>query len=126
MKNFDEWNKVKKEVDKRIENEKQIRNGEIWLVNLGLNVGFEMYGKNKFYTRPVLVIKNFGKNGVWIVPITSQYKKHYFIHQISKKDFANLLQIKFVDNKRFIRKIRVCDTSIFIEIKAKISKILLT
>lgn len=34
------------------------REGEIWLVNLGANVGHEEEGKNDNFERPILVLKS--------------------------------------------------------------------
>lgn len=122
MDNFDEWNKLKKEIEKR----KMVipKESEIWVINLGYNVGFEMYGKNKNYIRMALILKSFGENGCWIVPLTSKFKKHYFIHKVSENSFANILQFKFIDNRRCLRKISNCDKTRFEAIKIKFKKLL--
>ncbi len=122
MNNFDNWNQIKKEIGKRdilIPKE-----SEIWIINLGYNIGFEMYGKNKNYVRLALILKSFGENGCWIIPLTSKFKKHFFIHSVSKNSFANILQFKFIDNRRCLRKISNCNKKEFNEIKCKFIKLL--
>lgn len=123
MDDFDQWNEIKKGISKR----KMIipKEGEIWITNLGHNVGFEMYGKYKNYVRMVLILKSFGENGCWIVPLTSKFKKHYFIHPISDYSFANILQFKFIDNRRCLRKISNCKKVPLEEIRMKFKKLLL-
>ncbi len=122
MDDFDNWNEIEKGVPKRripIPQE-----SEIWVINLGHNVGFEMYGKNKNYIRMALILKSFGENGSWIIPLTSKFKSHYFIHAISEHSFANILQFKFIDNRRCLRKISDCKKEPFEEIKHKFKKLL--
>jgi hypothetical protein len=53
IKEFDQWNEVKK----RIQSEQRniyIRSGEVRWCTVGVNLGSEMDGKGKSYTRPVL------------------------------------------------------------------------
>jgi len=123
VENFDEWNEVKKQVN--LKSRSTPKEGEIWFVHLGYNIGFETYGKNNLYTRQVLVVKSFGDNGCWIIPLTSKYKKHYFIHKIKEESFGNILQLKFIDNKRCVRKIDDCSNVVLKEIKDKIKNILI-
>lgn len=127
MKDFDSWNKNKKIID-----EKNIIIGvherEIWWISLGLNVGIEIDGKHEEFKRPVLIIKKFNKDMVWILPITSKIKSpifyaKFFINETSY--FAALTQIKTVSTKRFIRKIAVISKDDFIRIKSKVVRFLI-
>ncbi|HHS6573416.1 TPA: hypothetical protein ACTN5G_001521 [Campylobacter jejuni] len=54
---FDSWNERKKSLNKV----KLIRkvSKKIYWLSIGLNIGAEVYGKNEFFTRPVLVINSF-------------------------------------------------------------------
>ena len=53
---YDQWNNVKKELANR-EEKFFFKEGEIWWVSLGQNLGTESYGKGDTFRRPVLVIK---------------------------------------------------------------------
>ena len=73
-KEFDLWNKRKKEINREVPNfyhEREIR----WC-SLGINIGFEQDGTNKTYRRPVLIIKGFSRQVCLIVPLTTSAKKN--------------------------------------------------
>ena len=73
FKDFDSWNEVKKRVNK----EKQgvyIRAGELRWSAIGVNVGSEMDGKGRSFTRPVLVINIVGPYLALVIPITTKVK----------------------------------------------------
>ena len=45
MKNFDDWNKIKKDIEKS-KIDKVFHTQEIWWCSIGINIGFEEDGKN--------------------------------------------------------------------------------
>lgn len=105
-KNYDEWNILKKKINYyRNLNHPKIR--EIWWVNLGLNIGTEIYGKGLKYVRPVLVIKVNDNNFIGL-PLSSKIRKDH--GRITIKTFDNvyhsviLNQIKVFDNKRLVNR----------------------
>jgi mRNA interferase MazF len=51
------------------------KEGEIWWCNVGLNVGVEIFGKGKRFTRPVLVFKKFSSESFLGIPLTSHRKQ---------------------------------------------------
>ncbi len=98
---FDEWNEVKKEIDtmQRFE----IREGSVWICSFGLNVGYEINGKNQEFERPALVIKSFGLGGGIVLPLTSKDKKGRYIIPLNSQSNINLTQVRYLDAKRFRR-----------------------
>ncbi len=104
MKDFDNWNKNKKEIES-LDNylpfykERQIR----WC-RLGLNIGYEQDGTNKEFSRPVLIIKGFSRYACLVVPLTTSSKKNpYHIHigDINGKDaYVIFSQIRLIDTRR--------------------------
>ena len=57
-KDFDRWNEIKKATDAADEGARlYFREGEVWWVRLGHNVGYEANGKSREFTRPVVVLK---------------------------------------------------------------------
>lgn len=109
IKRFDEWNSVKKVLDnKKFKQNLKIKG--IYWVSIGQNVGSEVFGKNKFFTRPVLVINHF-YNGLFVgVPLTSQTKRrgkmyYHFIDSKDKLQVALLGQIRVFDVKRVTKQI---------------------
>lgn len=102
MCNFDAWNAVKKD----IHNKKQDK----FKINVGLNIGGEIYGKGNEFLRPVLVInkfyiKNFINTFIGI-PLSSKtkdksgYLYHKFITTNGKMQVALLAQIRLFDTRR--------------------------
>lgn len=74
-KNFDDWNMVKQSLDS--EHKPPLFNeGQVWWCSVGLNVGFETYGKNKLFNRPVIIIKKYSRFTFFGLPMTSRQKEH--------------------------------------------------
>ena len=73
-KNFDDWNLVKKNLDKN-DSSPTFQKREIWWCSIGLNIGHEENGKNKDYSRPVLIIRKFNNHIFWGIPLTTQIKE---------------------------------------------------
>ena len=72
QKNFDKWNNVKKRLeDKEIISYKQ---GEIYFMSVGQNVGYEVYGKQELFLRPVLVYRKLSKQTFIGIPLSSKEK----------------------------------------------------
>ncbi len=122
MKNFDEWNEVKKKTEAEPRRFYRVR--EIWWFRIGLNVGTEQNGKDAFYTRPGLIVKSFGPDSCCIVPLTTSNRKHPFripIGKIEEKEaMVNLSQIRTIDAKRLEKKIWLLSINKFSIIKKAI------
>lgn len=117
-KDFDEWNKLKKDLES---SKRKIfaNRREVWWCSFGLNVGTELCGKNEFFERPVLVLKVFNKDTIKVVPLTSKEKhgKYYFeIRFNNARSCASLSQIKTISTKRLSRKMGRLDKNQFSEL----------
>lgn len=129
VKDFDNWNIEKKKTNSA--NPRvffHIR--EVWWCKLGINVGFEQDGKNSQFSRPVVILKTYSINAALIVPLTSKDKKgsYYFdIGKIGGRDAkAALSQVRFIDKRRFIKKLDVVDKETFEKLRSAIIQINLT
>ena len=92
---------------------------------LEANIGFEQDGKNKQFERPVLVLKKFNKNILWILSLTSSDKKGKYYHEVEykgKKYQVVLSQLRLISSKRLIRKIRKLSQAEFNEIRSKVKR----
>lgn len=101
-KEFDQWNGVKKTLDKR-EQLPSFQERQVWWCSIGVNVGFEVFGKGEIYTRPVLVVRKFSKHSFFGVPMTSKRKTQpYHFPTVFKgtEGSAQLAQLKLFDSKR--------------------------
>ncbi|MEA1952984.1 MAG: type II toxin-antitoxin system PemK/MazF family toxin [Campylobacterota bacterium] len=73
-------------------------------MSIGQNIGFESYGKDELFLRPVLVYKRLSKNTFLGIPLTSKEKigSYYFkfSYKKDKYSYASLNQLKVFDTKR--------------------------
>lgn len=108
MKNFNDWNTKKIKIDS-FTNIKHPKAGEIWWCRVGVNIGSEVYGKGREYTRPVLIINTDGNENFIGVPLSSKLKntKYSCIIKTSDEMLHTVLvyQIRNFDNRRLKEKI---------------------
>jgi len=127
MKDFDQWNRKKIQVDK-IENRPFFHEREIWFCHLGVNVGFEQDGSDEEFLRPVVVVRKFN-NGIFLaVPLTRTEKKTQFYFSFSfgdnEKSTAILSQVKLLDGRRLSHKIGDIAENDFKELKKKLKALI--
>ncbi len=69
-KDFVGWIKIKEKLHNagRI---RSINEGDVWWYAAGENIRTEINGKSKRFSRPVLIVKKFGKYSFWGVPLTA-------------------------------------------------------
>ena len=127
VKNFDKWNKKKKELSHSIKNILPSKR-QVWWLSIGLNVGAEEDGKNNNFERPILVIKVFNRQCFLGIPITSANKinkKYYFpVIYNQNKYFLILSQIRLFSTKRLSRKIYKISSVDFLKIKKELKKVI--
>lgn len=102
--NYDEWNTLKKKIT-IVNNSKHPKKRQVWWINLGLNIGSEIYGKGSKYLRPVLVLKVNNENFLGI-PLSSKIRKSKERLIIKTEDLKchSLIfnQVRTFDNKRLL------------------------
>jgi mRNA interferase MazF len=100
VKDFDEWNKVKKETD-NLRKQLILKEGEIRWSRVGLNIGTESLGKGKFFSRPVLILKKFSSDSFWGIPLTTKKKSGSWYFHLKSIDRTLILnQMRVFDRKR--------------------------
>jgi mRNA interferase MazF len=126
QKDFDNWNEKKKCIDNK-DNTPFFKEGEVWWVYVGLNVGFEINGKGSEFTRPVLIIKKYNQFSFLALPLTTSSKISKYLISVGiiacKNAVANVSQLKNIDSKRLVRKVCSLEKGIFNEVKIKTSQI---
>jgi len=100
---FDRWNNLKKDLNSKKEIIK-FRQGDIYFMSIGQNIGHESYGKNELFLRPVLVYKKLTKTTFIGIPLTSKHKEgsYYFSfnYKKDKTSTAMLNQMRVYDIRR--------------------------
>ncbi|MEK7212860.1 MAG: type II toxin-antitoxin system PemK/MazF family toxin [Patescibacteria group bacterium] len=104
------------------------REGEIWWVNLGANVGHEEEGKNDNFERPILVLKKFNEHLLWAVPLTTKTKEdnpYYYQYELGGKEYAAILpQLRILSSKRLIRRIGMFPADDYEKIRQELRKLI--
>ncbi|MFH0846306.1 MAG: type II toxin-antitoxin system PemK/MazF family toxin [Patescibacteria group bacterium] len=127
---FNKWNIEKQRIDTSSKNKKiWFAEKDIWWSTLGVNIGVEIDGKNEKFGRPVLIIKVFNREGLYILPITSKDKLnkfYYLLYDFKEKESSFnsvvLTQLKFISSKRLLRKIGKISEKDFLKIKEKLKE----
>ena len=106
--NYDKWNVAKKRIAESQHKPPYYNNGDVWWVCVGKNIGYEVYGKNKNFVRPVLVVRKFNKDFFLGIPLSTKIKKNnkYYINIILNKENVSALisQIRAFSTKRIENK----------------------
>lgn len=126
-KDFDGWNETKKKTDSRRE-APFYHEREVWWCTLGVNVGSEENGSGEEYRRPALILKGLSMETCIIVPLTTSAKDHPLRIVVGliggKQARAILSQMRVIDTKRLVRKMKYLDVNAFEQIR-KAAKVML-
>jgi mRNA interferase MazF len=125
MRDFDYWNELKKKIeDEKNYSEKFPKEKEVWMSNVGRNIGFEQNGSGDNFSRPVLIIKKFNNQMFWVIPLSTKQKDFDFYFNYvdinNQKVSAILAQMKLVSIKRLKRKLYDIPNELFDEIRQKL------
>ena len=74
VKNFDDWNKKKKQLDSTSP-KVYFHEREAWWCSLGINIGFEQDGKSDKFSRPVVILKTYSINAALVIDKRRLIKK---------------------------------------------------
>ena len=121
IKSIQEWCTLKISLFKK-ESKVIFKQGDFWWCSLGVNIGEEMFGKGKKFTRPILIFRKFTSNSFLGLPITKQEKQGSWYVEItihSEKRWIMLNQARVLDKKRLTNRIGVLDDNDFEKVKEK-------
>lgn len=97
---------------------------DIWICNVGENIGFEEDGKGEDFTRPVLILKVFNRKFCHVVPLskTDRRSKYYypFDGKTGRISVAVLSQTRSIDATKLHEKIGKISKEDFEKIKKQI------
>jgi len=124
---FDKWNDLKQTINQK-KNKFHIRDMEIYFLSIGHNIGFESYGKDELFLRPIVVLKKLTYSTFIGIPLTSKEKTGNFYLKFSyKKDkysYASLNQLRVFDTKRIAYKSGKMNYNDFIQLQEKVLSLL--
>ncbi len=125
-KEFDDWNELKKKINSR-KGKIFFKERQIFWANFGKNIGSEQGGKNKDFTRPVLVFKIFSKETFWGLPISTKVKSNRYCYIFKKDDKSysiNISQLRLFSSKRIFRKMGKLSKEDFEKIRVKLVEVI--
>jgi mRNA interferase MazF len=129
MEDFDIWNELKKKIEAEDNYPDRFpKEGEVWMSNIGKNIGFEQNGSGNNFSRPILVIKKFNNHMFWVVPLSTKQKPFDFyfnyVDPNGQKVSAILAQMKLMSVKRLKRKLYDLSDELSNQIKGKLKSFL--
>lgn len=117
-KDFDGWNRKKKQIDARRRDGAHCHEREIWWCSIGVNVGSEQHSQTKDFGRPIIVIRRFTEDIFLGVPLTTKIKDWIpFRFRLMIGDTPNdahVLQMRAYDRKRLVRQIGIVPQDVFV------------
>jgi len=129
MKDFNRWNELKKKIDEKnnvLDNFP--KEGEVWMTDVGLNIGYEQNGSEDNFSRPMLIVKKFNNHMFWAIPLSTKQKDFDFYFNYTdpdnKKVSVILAQMKLVSVKRLKRDIYIMPQKLFDQIRQKLKSFL--
>ena len=86
IKKFLEWIKIKEHLHNNVSTPPLFKEGEIWWCGIGENIGVEINGKSKDFTRPVLIFKKLSREGFMGIPMSTQSKEGSWYVSVKQKN----------------------------------------
>lgn len=122
---YDQWNFAKKKIQETDKIE-FFKERQVWWCSVGMNVGNEIYGKGKFFSRPVVIFKKLSNKHFLGIPLTTKVKAGSWYVKFRHKDedsTALLNQIRVFDKKRLISSMGELDDQDFSRLKSAFKNI---
>lgn len=114
IKQFFEWITIKEKLHNVSANPPLVSERDIWWVSVGENIGSEINGKNKLFSRPAIIFKKLSHGLYFVIPTTTQIKEGSWFVQFKHQDkemIACLHQARVIDYRRLSSKIGKIDTN---------------
>lgn len=114
IKRFFEWIGLKEKLHTQKHRPPLFKEGEIWWCYVGENIGIEMNGKGKQFTRPIFVFKKYDRYSFLGLPLTTKTKTGtwYISVRFGGRDQTIILaQGKVFDYRRLKEKVAELEES---------------
>ena len=121
------WIGVKQKLAEREHKPPLLREGDLWWCGIGENVGIEVNGKSRDFTRPVIIVKKFGRLGFLGVPTTTKKRAGTWYVSFTHKgveETALLSQVRIFSYKRLHTKMGELDGEDLRKVKKALARLL--
>ena len=125
--NYDKWNTLKKKIEESNHNPPYFKERDVWWLSVGMNIGYEEYGKGEKFVRPVLVVKKYNRHIFFGVPLTTRLKDNpYYLEIIlQRKNISALIsQMRSFSTKRMSNKLGELDQEEYLKVLNSIEDML--
>jgi len=113
---FLEWIGLKQKLHQGTQAPPLVSTGDIWWASIGENVGSEINGKSRLFSRPVIIFKKLAHGFYFAIPTTTKSKVgSWFVplRQADRDMVASLHQARAIDHRRLSTKLGQLDDSDF-------------
>ena len=89
------------------------KEGEVWWCSIGENIGVEINGKSKDFTRPVLIFKRYNKHSFLGLPLSTSNKTgswYVSVYFLGISQVVVLCQSRVFDYRRLNRRMGELNT----------------
>ena len=128
MKRFLEWIGLKERLHNIAGKPPLVSQGDIWWVSIGENVGSEVNGKSKLFSRPVIIFKKLAHGFFFVIPTTTQIREGTWYVKFRQQELdmaACLHQARAIDYRRLSSKLGTLDDEDYSRIKSGFSSLYL-
>ncbi|HEY4476371.1 MAG TPA: type II toxin-antitoxin system PemK/MazF family toxin [Candidatus Paceibacterota bacterium] len=120
LKRFLEWIGLKEKLHNIDNDPPLVKERDLWWVSFGENIGSEMNGKSRLFSRPGVIIKKLSRGFFLVAPTTSQKKEGTWympIKQEGRDMYVCLHQIRTIDYRRLSSRLGRMDEEDFRRVK---------
>ena len=112
---FLEWIGLKQKLHQGTQSPPLVSTGDIWWASIGENVGSEITGKSRLFSRPVIIFKKLAHGFYFVIPTTTSKVGSWFVafRQADRRMIASLHQARAIDHRRLSTKLGQLDDSDF-------------
>jgi mRNA interferase MazF len=127
LKRFLQWIVLKQNLHESAHKPPHVSEGDIWWASIGENVGSEINGKSKLFSRPVVILRKLSHGFYFVVPTTTQQRTgSWFVafRQNERMMLACLHQARAIDYRRLSSKLGSIDDEDFSRVKDGFRKLI--
>lgn len=120
LEKFTTWIQVKMKLHTVIAQPPLVSERDLWWVSFGQNIGSEINGKSRLFSRPGLIIKKLSRGFYLVAPTTPQFKSGTWyvpLKHEGKEMFVCLHQIRTIDHRRLSTRLGQVDGNDFRRVK---------
>ncbi len=126
IKRFLEWIGLKEKLNNIDSLPPLVKERDLWWVSFGENIGSEINGKNRLFSRPGIILKKLSRGFYLVAPTTSQKKEGSWYVEMKHESrimYVCLHQIRAIDYRRLSSRLGQVDTNDFERVKMAFLKL---